>query len=83
MQDAWVAFHDNKEKVQKYLKPMLIGEVRQEDRKEVDFKQYFIDVGPLFKQPEHSVMVWWVIGSILHGGPIELYLVPASDPRLV
>ena len=24
-----------------------------------------------------------VIGSIPHGGPIELFLVPASDPRLV
>ena len=28
-------------------------------------------------------MVRWVIGSILHGGPIELFLVPASAPRLV
>ena len=28
-------------------------------------------------------MVWWVIGSILHGGPIELLLVPASAPQLV
>ena len=24
-----------------------------------------------------------VVGSILHGGPIELFLVPASAPRLV
>ena len=24
-----------------------------------------------------------VVGSILHGGPIELFLVPASVPRLV
>ena len=23
-------------------------------------------------------MVRWVVGSILHGGPIELFLVPAS-----
>ena len=23
-------------------------------------------------------MVQWVVGSILHGGPIELFLVPAS-----
>ena len=28
-------------------------------------------------------MVRWVVGSILHGGPIELFLVPASDPQLV
>ena len=28
-------------------------------------------------------MVRWVVGSILHGGPIELFLVPASAPRLV
>ena len=28
-------------------------------------------------------MVRWVVGSILHGGPIELFLVPASDPRQV
>ena len=25
-------------------------------------------------------MVRWVVGSILHGGPIELFLVPASAP---
>ena len=28
-------------------------------------------------------MVRWVIGSILHGGPIELFLVPASAPRAI
>ena len=28
-------------------------------------------------------MVRWIIGSILYGGPIEIYLVPASAPRLV
>ena len=28
-------------------------------------------------------MVRWVIRSILHGGLIELFLVPASAPRLV
>ena len=28
-------------------------------------------------------MVGWIIGSILCGGPIELFLVPASTPRLV
>ena len=28
-------------------------------------------------------MVQWVIGSILHGGSIELFLVPASTPRVV
>ena len=28
-------------------------------------------------------MVRWVVGSILHGGTIELFLVPASDPRPV
>ena len=27
-------------------------------------------------------MVQWVIGSIIHGGPIELFLIPASSPRL-
>ena len=25
-------------------------------------------------------MVQWVVGSILHGGPTELFLVPASVP---
>ena len=28
-------------------------------------------------------MVLWVVGSILHGGPIELFLIPASAPRPV
>ena len=28
-------------------------------------------------------LVRWVVGSILHGGPIELFLVPATAPRLV
>ena len=27
-------------------------------------------------------MVRWVVGSILHGGPIELFLIPASAPQL-
>ena len=27
-------------------------------------------------------MARWVVGSILHGGHIELFLVPASYPRL-
>ena len=26
-------------------------------------------------------MVRWVIGLILHGGPIELFLIPASNPQ--
>ena len=30
-----------------------------------------------------SEMVQWVVGSIIHGGPIELFLVLASAPRLV
>ena len=28
-------------------------------------------------------MVRWVVGSILHGGTIQLFLVPANVPRLV
>ena len=28
-------------------------------------------------------MVRWVVGSMLHGGPFELFLVPASAPQLV
>ena len=28
-------------------------------------------------------MTRWIVGSMLHGGSIELFLVPASDPRLV
>ena len=28
-------------------------------------------------------MVLWVVGSIPHGGPIELFLIPSSDPQLV
>ena len=28
-------------------------------------------------------MVRWVVGSIPQGGPIELFLVPASVPRMV
>ena len=32
---------------------------------------------------EQSLMVWWVIRSIPHGEPIQLFLIPASVPRLV
>ena len=32
---------------------------------------------------ELSFMVRWVVGSIFHDGPIELFLVPASVPRLM
>ena len=28
-------------------------------------------------------MVWWVVGSIPHGGPIDLFLMATSVPRLV
>ena len=38
------------------------------------------DVAPWY---EHSLMVRWVVGSILHGEPIELFLVLASAPQLV
>ena len=27
---------------------------------------------------EHPLIVQWVVGSIPHGGPIELFLVPAK-----
>ena len=30
----------------------------------------------------HELKVRWVVGSILDDGPIDLFLVPASDPRL-
>ena len=30
---------------------------------------------------DHGVR--WVVGSILHGGTIELFLIPASTPQLV
>ena len=32
---------------------------------------------------QRSLMVRWVVGSNLYGGLIELFLVPASAPRLV
>ena len=38
------------------------------------------DVAPWY---ECLIMERWVVGSILHGGTIELFLVPASAPRLV
>ena len=38
------------------------------------------DVAPWY---ERSLMVRWVVGSILHGGPIDLFLVPTSDLRMV
>ena len=38
------------------------------------------DVAPWY---ERSLVVRWVVRSILHGGHIELFLVPASGPRLV
>ena len=31
----------------------------------------------------HGEAIRWIVGSNLHGGPIELLLVPASAPRLV
>ena len=32
---------------------------------------------------ECPLMVRWVIRSILHGGPIELFLIPLNAPQLV
>ncbi|ESO98065.1 hypothetical protein LOTGIDRAFT_143229 [Lottia gigantea] len=34
--DAWVAFHDDKDLVQKYLKPLLIGEVKNLNESELE-----------------------------------------------
>ena len=28
-------------------------------------------------------MMRWVVRSILHGGPIELFLIPASAPQMM
>ena len=32
---------------------------------------------------ERPLMVRWLVGSIVHGRPTELFLVPARAPRLV
>ena len=32
---------------------------------------------------ECPLMVWFVVGSILPGGPIKLFLIPVSAPQLV
>ena len=32
---------------------------------------------------ERSLMVQWVVGLILHGGPSELFLISAAAPRRV
>ena len=32
---------------------------------------------------EYPIMVWWIVGSILHDGSIKLLLVPASALYLV
>ena len=32
---------------------------------------------------EHLLMVQWVVVSIIHGGPTELFLIPASAPGMV
>ena len=32
---------------------------------------------------DHSLMLRWVVGSIPHGGPIELFLVAASIPWMM
>ena len=32
---------------------------------------------------KHSLMVQWVVGSILHGRPIELFIILAIAPRLM
>ena len=38
---------------------------------------------PLPPLVQCQLMVQWVIRSILHGGTIEMFLIPASAPRLV
>ena len=32
---------------------------------------------------EYSFMVRWVVGLILHSGPTELFLLPASPPHFI
>ena len=39
--------------------------------------------GTYSSEVERALMVRWVVGSIPHGGPLELFFVPASVLRLV
>ena len=41
------------------------------------------DTYPSSVEARCSSMVLWVVGSIVHSGPIDLFLVQASAPRLV
>ena len=43
---------------------------------------YFIDGARCSSVVEGSLVVRWVVRSILHGGPIQLFLVPSNAPRL-
>ena len=49
----------------------------------VKYVMNFTNISPGCSVVRASLMVRWVIGSILHGEPSELFLVPASAPRLV
>ena len=50
------------------------------ENQEIMVKLQELDVASLY---ERSLMVQWVVGSIIHGGSIELFLIPASAPQLV
>ena len=45
---------------------------------EIIKKQYIVYLDYVFYFKSRSLMVRWVVGSIPHGGPIELFLVTAS-----
>ena len=36
-----------------------------------------------YLEQDVAFMVQWVVGSIHHGGPTELFLIPAITPQLV
>ena len=49
----------------------------------VCFVGFFVVVLSCNSVAERPVMVRWVIGSILHGGPIKQFLVLGNAPQLV
>ncbi|XP_071104226.1 acyl-CoA (8-3)-desaturase-like [Haliotis cracherodii] len=67
--DAWVAFHNDRKAVSKYLRPLLVGKVREEERKVSelihdfrDLRQKVEDMG-LFKAS--VVFFTWTVGQVI------------------
>ena len=76
----WAYFHSY---IHLRSKHALLGTHLMDSMLVVYICQMLVRKERLTSMVEHLLMVRWVIGSIPHGGPVQLFPIPASAARLL